>query len=211
MRADVSSSSPIVLPEETLHLGHHGAWLARLREITVASYFHRFLPVRRQRMRGQRNDWNLPRLRIVLQHLRRLPSIDDRNRDIHENEIGLLRSRLRDALLAIQRLCHRVAEMPQDRGIDDAVVLVVFDQQYCLAVRGHESPHTPGPDQRDGVVGTARRRGKLIPCSQVSYHATRSYARCPMLGRIPARAGRPSSALRKRGSWSASSRSRQGV
>jgi hypothetical protein len=28
-------------------------------------------------------------------------------------------------------------------GIDDAVVFVVFNQQYRLAVRGHESPHTP--------------------------------------------------------------------
>src|SRR5881409_650745 len=117
MRAGSSWSSPIVLPEEALHLGDHGPWLAGLREVPVTSDFHRLLAVRRQRVRGERNDRNLARLGIVLQDLRRLPPVNDGNRDVHEYEVGLLRPCLRDSLLAVQRLGHRVAEMPQDRGI----------------------------------------------------------------------------------------------
>src|SRR5690348_14975241 len=143
MRAGISCSSAIVLPEESLHLGDHGAWLARLCQIPIASDFHCFLAIGRERMGRESDDGNLPSLRIVFEHLRRLPSVDDGNRNVHENQVRLLRSRLGDTLLAVQRLGDRVAEMTQDGGIDDAVILVVFNQQYRLAVRGHESPHTP--------------------------------------------------------------------
>src|SRR5690349_22077563 len=145
MRAWFSCSSAIVLPEESLYLGDYSARLARLRQISIASDLHRLLTVRRESVSRERDDRNLSCFRIVLQHLRRFPSIDDGNRDVHQDEVWLLRPRLCYSLLAIQRLGHRVAEMAQDRGIDDAVVFVVFDQQYRLAVRGHESPHTPAP------------------------------------------------------------------
>src|SRR3954454_6228942 len=180
MRAGISCSSAIVLPEESLHLGDHGARLARLREIPVASHLHRLLTIRRERVGGEGDDRDLSRLRIVLQHLRRFPSVDDGNRDVHQNEVRLFRPRLRNPLLAIQRLGYRVAEMPQDGGIDDAVVFVVFNQQYRLAVRGHESPHTSALAgamewERSGVVwlgtkGSAAKRWNLTACSQVSYH-----------------------------------------
>ena len=57
------------------------------------------------------------------------------NRDVHQDQIRLFGPRLRDPFLAVQRLGDRVAEVPQDRGIDDAVVFVVFDEKYRLAVR----------------------------------------------------------------------------
>src|SRR4029079_17477742 len=135
------------------------------------------------------------RLRIVLQHLRRLPSINDGNRDIHQNEVRLLRPRLSDALLAIQRLGDRGAERPQDGGIDDAVVFVVFNQQYRLAVRGHESPHTPALASAMELgrcgCGTARNERSAVSarnlrdCSQVSYHLPWKRARCLTLEKIP--------------------------
>ena len=78
----------------------------------------------------------------MLQHLRGLPAVDDGNGDVHQDQIGLFGARLRDAFLAIQRLRHCVAEVSQDRGIDDAVVFVVLDEQDSFSVRGHACPHT---------------------------------------------------------------------
>jgi len=71
----------------------------------------------------------------LLDMSRRLPPIDPRNRDVHEDQIGLSLRRQPDRLLAIQRLDHRVSEMLEYPAIDDPIVAVVLDQQNCPAHR----------------------------------------------------------------------------
>src|SRR6476660_966741 len=127
-----SSSAGIlggVLAEEALHFGDDGPRLAGLGQIAVAPHFHRLLAIGCEGVRGERDDRDVARHRIVLQHLGRLPSVDDRDGDVHQDQVGLFGARLRDALLAVQRFADFVAEVAQDGGIDDAVVLVVFDEQ----------------------------------------------------------------------------------
>ena len=56
----------IIFPEEPLHFGDHGPRLTRLGEVAVASDFHGLFAIGGQRMRGQGDDRDLPRLRVVL-------------------------------------------------------------------------------------------------------------------------------------------------
>src|SRR5215218_9861109 len=99
MRA--GTSRPIVAPEEPLDLGHYGSWLAWLREISVATDFHGLLTVRCQGVGGQRDDGDGVGRGIVLEHLRCFPPVNDRNGDVHQDQVGLLGPGLTDALLAI--------------------------------------------------------------------------------------------------------------
>src|SRR5256885_418912 len=101
-----------VLAEEALDLGDDGAWLARLGQIAVASHLHRLLPIRREGVRRQRDDRDVARHGIVLEHLRRFPAVDDRDGDVHEDQVGLLGARLGYSLFAVQRFAHFVAEVP---------------------------------------------------------------------------------------------------
>src|SRR5688572_8322101 len=133
-------SCPVITTEELLDFGDNRARLARFRQIAVASDFHGLLAIRRERVRRQSDDRNVPRAGIVLQHLSRFPPIDDGNRDVHQDQIRLLRARLGDPFFAVQRLGDRIAEVPQNRGVHDAVVFIVFHQQYRLSIRAHSGP-----------------------------------------------------------------------
>src|SRR5690606_38001796 len=62
----------------------------------------------------------------------RLPPVDLWDRDVHEDQVGMLLAGPGDALLAIARLEHVIADMVQDRPVDDEVVLVVFDEENGL-------------------------------------------------------------------------------
>src|SRR5688572_18679770 len=73
IRIRASCSRTIARPEKALHLGDDRARLAWLREIPVAADLHCFLPVGCQRVRGERNDRNLLRRRILLQDLGGFP------------------------------------------------------------------------------------------------------------------------------------------
>src|SRR6185437_775012 len=121
------------LADEALDLAHHGFWLARLGEITVTPRLHGALAIGRQGMRGERDDRDAPRLRIMLEHLRGLPAINHRNGDVHEDKIRPGCPCLRDAILTIERFHYVVAEVLKNCGINDAVVFVVFHEQHGLA------------------------------------------------------------------------------
>src|SRR4029434_3252639 len=110
MRA--GTSRPIVASEEPLSLGHYCSRLAWLREVPVATDFHRLLAIGRQRVSCERDDWNVIGRRVMLEDLCRFPSVDDGNRDIHEDEIRSLRSGLADALFAVERFRDGIAEVP---------------------------------------------------------------------------------------------------
>src|SRR5687768_7392844 len=95
---------PIATPEEPLDLRHDRARLARLREIAVAAHLHRLLPVRREGVGGERDDGDPAGLGVVLEHLRCLPPVDDRDRDVHQDQVRLLAARLRDPLFPVEGL-----------------------------------------------------------------------------------------------------------
>src|SRR5687768_11073543 len=92
MRGDESwpgaVSGGITPTQEALNLSDDGARLARLRQIPVAADLHRLLAVGRQRVRGQGDDRYVLRRRVVLEHLRRLPPVDDGDRDVHQDQVG---------------------------------------------------------------------------------------------------------------------------
>src|SRR6185437_411006 len=119
-------SSGIRPTKESLNFGDNGARLAGLGKVAVAPNLHCLLAIGRQGVSRERDDRDVPRRRVVLQHLRGLPTVDYGYGDIHQDEIGLLGSRLRDALLAVQRLDDAIAEMLENRRVNDPVVFVVF-------------------------------------------------------------------------------------
>src|SRR5690242_905359 len=95
-----------VLPEEPLDFRNHRAWLAGLGEIPVTPDLHRLLAVGGEGVGREGDDRDVPGHRVVLEDLRRLPTIDDRDRDIHQDQVGPFGSSLGDPLLAVQRLRH---------------------------------------------------------------------------------------------------------
>ncbi len=64
-------------------------------------------------MGSERDDRDVVRRRIVLQHLRRFPPVDDGNRDVHEDQIRLLSPGFTDALFAVERFRDGVAEVTE--------------------------------------------------------------------------------------------------
>src|SRR5688572_16022566 len=142
MRVRGDPSAAIALPEELLHLAHHGFRLAGLGEVAVAAHLHRLLTVRRERVRGERDDRDMLGVGVALEYLGRLPAIDDRDGDIHQDQVGLFGACLGDAFLAIERLHDPIPEVLQDGGINDAVVFVVLNEKHRLGVVGHASPQT---------------------------------------------------------------------
>src|SRR6185312_3906156 len=119
-------SSCIRPTKEPLNLGDNGARLTGLGKIAIASNFHRLLAVRCQRVSCKRDDGDVPRRGVMFQYLRGLPTVDYWYGNVHQDEIGLLGSSLRDALLSVQRLDDTIAEMLENRRVDDPVVFVVF-------------------------------------------------------------------------------------
>src|SRR6185437_10918578 len=119
-------SSGIRPTKEALNFGDNGARLTGLGEIAIASNFHRLLAVRSQRVSCERDDGDVPGRGVVLQHLRGLPTVDYGYGNVHQDQIGLLASRLCDALLSVQRLDDTIAEVLENRRVDDPVVFVVF-------------------------------------------------------------------------------------
>src|SRR5450759_4729828 len=80
----------IVLSEEPLHLRDHSSRLAGLGQVAVAAHLHRLLTIGCEGVCRQRDDGNPLRGRIVFQNLRRFPAVDDRNGDVHQDQVGLL-------------------------------------------------------------------------------------------------------------------------
>src|SRR5665213_254186 len=124
----LGASSGIGPTKEPLYLGDNCAGLTRFGQVSVTSYFHGLLSVGSQGMRSERNYWNVPCCRVVFEHLRRLPAVNHRYRDIHEDQIGLLGASFRYALLSVQSLKYAIAEMLENRRVDDTVVFVVFHE-----------------------------------------------------------------------------------
>src|SRR4051812_46948810 len=81
----------IVFAEEALNFSDHGSPLAWLGEVSIARDFQGFLSVGREGVCGERDARDRFGRSIVRQYLRRPPGINDRDRDIHQDQIGLFR------------------------------------------------------------------------------------------------------------------------
>src|SRR6516164_8121505 len=108
----------------------------------VASGRKRLLALAGERVRGERNDRDVACLWIVLQSSRRLPAVDDRHFEIHQDDVGALAQRHRAALLAVR--CRHNVEIAQQlephlEHVD--VVVVVLDVEYF----GHDAASIPLP------------------------------------------------------------------
>src|SRR6516225_9469447 len=106
----------------------------------VASGRKRLLALAGERVRGERDDRDVARLWIILQLSRRLPPVDHRHFQIHQDDVGALAQRHGAALLAI--LCRHNLEIAQQleshlEHID--VVVVVLDVEYF----GHDAASIP--------------------------------------------------------------------
>src|SRR5215467_4563304 len=106
----------------------------------VASGRKRLLALAGERVRGERDDRDVARLWIILQSSRRLPAVDHRHFEIHQDDVGALAQRHRTALLAVR--CRHDVEIAQQlephlEHVD--VVVVVFDVEYF----GHDAASIP--------------------------------------------------------------------
>src|SRR5206468_3694825 len=100
----------------------------------------RLLALAGERVRGERDDRDVARLWIVLQSARRLPAVDDRHFEIHQDDVGAFAERHRTALLAV-RCCHNVeiAQQLEPHLEHVDVVVVVLDVEYF----GHDAASIP--------------------------------------------------------------------
>src|SRR5215831_6896455 len=106
----------------------------------VASGAKRLLALAGERVRGERNDRDAARLWIVLQSSRRLPAVDYRHFEIHQDDVGALAQRHRAALLAVRRRYNLEIAQELEPHLEHVdVVLVVLDVQYF----GHDAASIP--------------------------------------------------------------------
>src|SRR6266487_786210 len=106
----------------------------------VAAGAKRLLALARERMGGERDDRDVARLRVVLQSPRRLPAVDHRHFQIHQDDVRALAQRHRAALLAVLRRHNlEIAQQlePHLEHID--VVVVVLDVEHF----GHDAASIP--------------------------------------------------------------------
>ncbi len=92
-------------------------------------------------MRRQCDNRDVPRVRIVLKDLRRLPAINYRDRYIHEYKVGLRCPGLRYTFFTIPGFGYLVTEMLQNSGIYDPIVFIVLNKQNHLTRLAHLPSH----------------------------------------------------------------------
>src|SRR6516162_6384209 len=106
----------------------------------VASGRKRLLALAGERVRGERDDRDVARLWIVLQSSRRLPAVDDRHLEVHQDDVGALAQRHRTALLAIWRRHNvEIAQQLEPHLEHVDVVVVVLDVEHF----GHDAASIP--------------------------------------------------------------------
>src|SRR5262245_14888014 len=89
-----------------------------------------------ERMRGQRDDRDVARLRTALEPPRGLPAIDIGHFEIHQDDVGTFAERHRAAPLAVLRRQHlEIAEQLEPHLEHEDVVVVVFHVKYF----GHDA------------------------------------------------------------------------
>src|SRR3984957_7738169 len=105
----------------------------RLCDIGVAAGGARFGFIAAQSVRSHDDDRNGLKLGIGLDAPRRLVAVEQRQLNVHENEIGALRLRRGNPRLAVAGFAHGVAGTDQQVAQDQPVVLLILDDENPLA------------------------------------------------------------------------------
>src|SRR4029077_11694981 len=103
---------------------------------SVAPRRERLFALAGKRMRGERDDWDVARLRIALEPSCGFPAVDHGHFEVHQDDIGALADCHCAPLLAILRRQHlEIAEKLEPHLEHEDVVVVVFDIKYF----GHDA------------------------------------------------------------------------
>src|SRR5665213_1294394 len=119
--------------QEFADLGKKLARAVGLRDIGVAAGRTRLRFVARQRIGGDDDHRDRLQCRIGLDPPSRLVAVEQRQLNIHQDEVGLVQRRGGQRCLAVMRLDHLVAGGTQEIAQDLPVVLMVLDHQNALA------------------------------------------------------------------------------
>src|SRR5215470_10625642 len=96
-----SAGELLAVRQQTPHGRNQPIELDRLGIELVAAGGERLFPGSAERVRRERDDRDVARLRVGLEPPRRLPSVDHRHLQIHEDDVGPLGKRHGAALLAV--------------------------------------------------------------------------------------------------------------
>src|SRR5271154_2646182 len=140
MRAGSGTSLPHV-GQKFADLGEQLARAERLGDITVASRRARLSLVAGERVGGHRDDRHCSQFGDRANAPSCFVTVDDRQLDIHQNQVGLLALRQRYALGAVHRLDQLVTDARQKIADDLAIILGVLDNQDAL---GHAASSSAG-------------------------------------------------------------------
>src|SRR5260370_39159967 len=106
----------------------------------VASGAKRLLAFPGERVRGERDDRDVAGLRVVLEPPRRLPAVDHRHFQIHQDDVRALAQRQRTALLAVRRRHNlEIAQQLEPHLEHVDVVVVILDVEHF----GHDAASIP--------------------------------------------------------------------
>src|SRR5688572_7565170 len=170
------------LADPSAYLGHDDAWLHRLGEIRAESDFRPALSIVGDRVRRQRDDGDGLRARVLAQDASGLPTVHPRNRDVHQDEVGLDGARELDGPYAVLRFDDLIPEMAQHGAVDDPVVLVVFDEEQGLACRCgvvhgfpfvEDSIPSTAPQSKADARGRARHHQRRTRSSSATFSKRR--------------------------------------
>jgi len=109
--------------------GEQAVPLHGLRQRRGAPRGQRAIEVLAAGVRGERDDRNAGQRGHALDAPRRLPAVQPRQRQIHEDDVGRFARRLLDAVLAVLRLEHATVLVFERRSRERAIDLVVIDDE----------------------------------------------------------------------------------
>src|SRR5215470_14692105 len=124
---------PSASPQEFAHFGENDARAERLGEIAVASRRQRLGIVAGQGIGRDGDDRDVPQFRICFDRTGRLIAVDDRQLNIHENEVG---SGLRchcNSLFPINGLQYLETGIGEQIVENTSIVLRILDDEYAFA------------------------------------------------------------------------------
>src|ERR1700730_15183719 len=124
---------PSASPQEFAHFGENDARAERFGEIAVASRFQRLRIVAGQGIGRDGDDRDVPQFRICFDSTGRLIAVDDRQLNIHENEVRPDLGCHCNSLFPIDSLQYLETGIGEQIVENTSIVLGILDDEYALA------------------------------------------------------------------------------